>query len=480
MPNPTFTVGMEFVTGSFTNVTSFVDKMSINRGLGTVLRGIEGGSALLQLNNTGRQFSPANSASPYYPYVRPQTKVQIQAMHSNSTYPLFLGWTRRISVDPKLGSRAAVIEAEDAMERMGAVTLVSTLMTDLLPSSLFAVVMSQSNVNSFAADVISSYDMVTYAWYRDRNAANALRELIEYGQYSVYQDGAGTVLLRNRYYGIGGTAILSLSEAFDMSWNSTAKDAVNLVRVASQPRAVSASVNTIAWLKEVPSIPASSYLSFWLTYVDPVETTVPTPATSMTTPVSSVDFFANTASDGGGSDRTSTLSANVALFAETAICSLFNASADTVYVTKFQIRGFAVREQPKLSAQYVDSSSQNVYGKQELSFESPFMSRQGYVTDYAKSLVDQRKDPLAKISLSIKNQWPEALAMEPGTLLAVNEVETQTNSLLSVLRVNHDIVLVNGLEHLTTVETEVAPALPYLVLDDPVRGSIDGTNVLAF
>jgi hypothetical protein len=480
MADPVFAIAMEFVTGSYTNVTSDVLRLNVSRELGTPLRGIRGGAANVELNNASRNYSPANSASPYYPYLRPQVPLRIQATHSGSTYNLFQGWVQKLSVDPKPGAKTTLLDAVDAITRLGNVNLVTSLYTSVNPSTVFTAIMSQCQVNSFASDAIGDSDTIDFAWYRDRDALNALRELVEFGRYGLYQDGSGTVQLKNRYFGFGGASTSTYSGQADVGWNISDTDAINKARVQAQPRRVSTGVNTVAWLREAVTIQASSGVSFWLTYVDPVEVSLPTPATSLTTPVTSTDFRAFTNSDGTGTDRTATLSASVALFAETAVCSLFNGSADVIYVTKFQIRGFAIQEQPSLTAEVNNSSSQAVYGNQQYALTSPLMGKQAFVQGYAESLVAERKDPVAQLRVAIKNEWPAALATEPGQVITVWEPETATNSLVTVLRMHHDVQLYRGLEHTLTMETEVAPNMPFLVLDHATKGKLDSGNTLAF
>ena len=265
-----------------------------------------------------------------------------------------------------------------------------------------------------------------------------------------------------------------------MTYTLNADSVVNRAKISGQARRADTSQQTVAWMSDKPSIVSSGHLGFWVAYVDPVENSVGTPATSLQVPVASSDWQLNTSSDGTGTDRTSSGSLNITMFGEAAVCSLYNGAAETVYLTKFQIRGFSVRQQPLISVQHDGSSSQALYGKHEFTLESDFIVQQNYAKDYAKYMVDDRSNPAPDISVAISNQFPDVLARSLGDLVSLVESHTAVNSQWSVVSVVHDVSFDAGLQHVMTLGVKFYSNKPWLVLDDPVRGVLDGNRELAF
>lgn len=479
MPDPTYTVEMELTANSFTNVTSDVVRFNIERKLSDLFHPLAPSNATVQFLNDGGKFSPQNSSSPYYPNLISQKKLRIKATHGTSLYPLFLGWIDEYQINPDPADRTTVVEARDSITRFDASTVTTSFFANTNPASFFTVVMSQSLVNSFAADSI--FDTIAFAWTRDISARSVVQDILDFGYYKLFQDGAGTVQLKNRYYTLGElSSVASLTEFFGFNYLQNENQIINLAKLSGQPRKISTTTNTVAWLQEIISIQASSATGFWLTYVDPVEVTVPTPATSLVTPLSSADYRANTSSDGSGTDRTSTTSPSVTFFGETAVCSLFNGSADTIYLTKFQLRGNSAQLQPSLSYETKDTSSQNVYGKHAFFQTNNYWSERNFIKDYADELILERKEEIPQLSITLKNDFTPIFVAELGSALSVQEPLTGVDSKWSIVSLTHDVTLQSGLEHTLRVDLDYLIDRPWLILDHLTKGKLDSGRVLAF
>ena len=478
-----YLVNLETNSGQYTDVASLVTRFHISRQIASLFQPLQEGRLTVELDNNASNFTPSNSASPHYPNLVPGKNIRVQATSAGSTYDLFFGKVLEYSLQPGIGRRTVMLEAADAAQRLRETTINTSLFVGVNTASLFTALMSASNVASFAADVF--YDSIPFAWFQDVIAAGAIQKIVEFGNYSVYVDPAGTIKLKNRYFGLDAVSVASYMASntdgfFSMDYTLNADSIINLSKVSGQTRQAATSQQTVAWLSEKPTIAASACLGFWVSYVNPAEPTVGCPAMSLQVPVSSSDWKLNTAADGSGVDRTSTGSLSITLFGEAAVCSLCNGSADTVYVTKFQIRGFSVPQQPSLAVQHDNTSSQLDYGKREFTLENDFIGTQNYAKDYAKFLVDNHKNPIADITMALNNVFPDAVAHDLGDILSLVESHSGVNSQWSITSLDHDVTFDEGIQHVTTFGVKFYNNKPWLILDDPIRGVLDGNRELAF
>jgi len=98
MPYPVAVVEIAFtdsphtVSPTWTDVTSYVRGVEINRGVDGDWDLVASGSASVTLSNRDRRFDPFNTASPYYGNLLPRRQIRIRATHSATTYDVFRGF----------------------------------------------------------------------------------------------------------------------------------------------------------------------------------------------------------------------------------------------------------------------------------------------------------------------------------------------------------------------------------------------------
>jgi hypothetical protein len=398
---------------------------------------------------------------------------------ATQSYALFRGWIAEYQHSPLTGKRTIIVTAQDAVNRLGNTFITTSLFQNMNPASLFTEVMSASAVGSFTAEVIAG-DVVPFGYFRDVNARNAVQDIINFGYYNLTVDGGGTLTLRNRYFNLTNTSVRTLTAFSDFTVVQNESQLVNSVKIQATPRRISPTVNTVTWLQQKLSIPASGSVGFWLTYVDPVAVTVPTPATSMTTPVASTDFLCNVQSDGLGADLTNQQSVTCTFYGEAAVCSMFNGTGNVAIVNKFQVRGFSAQQQPGISAFFENSLSELTYGKHQLAFADDLLADKVFMDSYVQELINTRSVERPVLTARTKNTWPSLLTAQPGQLLSVVESVSGANGQWLVMGLRHSVALAQGLEHVLELNLENYTPKNFLILDDPVRGKLDSTNVLTF
>lgn len=473
LDGPTYAVEAEFVVGSFTNVSSECLEFTLQRQLARAFVDPTPGTAMLVMDNEGRRWSPDNAAGPWYPNLKPQRKIRVSATYAGTTYRLFTGFLDSIAVDPEMGSRRTTLKATDRLRKVAkvAVTL-NSVFTDANVGSVWTATLSHALVSSRAIDAL--YDTLPYAWFDDEEADQAIGKLLAHGHGFAYLDGGDKFVVKERYWPVRQSVAGSYVNSFlGFGYTLTDADVVNRATVLGTPRKKATDVQSVAWIDRPILIPASGGVGFELTYRDQLNNETRAPCVEMVTPVNSTDYTTNTASNGGGTDRTSVASASVTFRGASAVCSLFNGSGDAVYLTKFVLRGKPVQKQPDIAGVTEDSSSQNVYGLHALSVENDFIHTAAYAKDYSLFLVAEKKEPLGDITLGLKNVFPDVIARELGDLIAVVESHTAVGSQWLVAGLEHTVRLGRGLEHELALEVDHFRDPEWLILDHATKGKLD-------
>jgi hypothetical protein len=475
MADPTFLLQIEFVSGSWTNIASKdLLKASWERTISDLFAPLRDDQALFELANVTGTYSPKKNSS-----LVPGKRIRLTATHNGSSYALYSGRIREIKQSPGFGQQTALVEALSEVERIQRTLLTTPLFTEINAGSLFTEIMTRCSVSSFSCEALA--DTIPFATYKDRPATEALRELVQSGNYKLFLDGNGTVQMKGRHYGVFDDSQSSLTEWHDLQYALNPDSVVNDVNLNGQPRSAATSIATLSHIGSAISIPNSgNSIGVWLAYTDPNEPSLVTPAQSVVTPVSSTDWRVSGNADGTGTDLTSAFSLSFTAFGATAVATVTNNAGTPGYLSRMQVRGYPVLRAGRFGIRTEDSSSQAVYGRQGFELENVLIQSYPYLRDYAQFIIGDRKNPRDDITSALKNQWPEQLQREPGQVVSMIESATGINSQWTVKSAEHEVSLASGLEHTTTYNVEVFNDRPWLVLDHPSFGKLDSGRQLAF
>lgn len=469
-------VGIEFVSGSFTNVTADVTQASITRILAGTFTAFRPGGATLQLVNDDGRYSPDNPNSQYAGLIRPNLPMKITATDASSTRGLFLGEIDDWSVQPQIGG-AATVTARDVGKTLRVRTVTTSLFQDYNVASTFAEVFNAVDVSSYSVDAIK--ESIPFAWFRDQRADTAINELLKSGFYFAYVDGNGVINVKDRYYDATGTVVSSHNSGWSMSYALTDDEVINDAVVESRERQLVNSTQVLGSVVSPIPVPANSYVNFRTEYLDP-QNLAPVPGTQMVTPVASTDYLVNVSSDGSGSDRTSTTSVYTTFFGQTAVNTVYNGTASEVFITKFNLRGKPVQRRPSVSARAQDvSSSQAVYGKKTYQIASEFFQGFEFAQNYATFIVDKEKNPAPDMSFGLVNEFPEILDIDLGSLIHITNSITGVASAYVVAELTHSIDMGRGQRHELGMSLEGRKSADVLILGNNPLGII-GQRKLGF
>lgn len=125
--NNTVPIGSTLSSITYTDVSTYVRKVSIKRGRSSELDDFTTGSCQVMFSNEDRRFDPENSAGPYYGELTPGRPIRIQATApGGSAQTIFQGYVDQWDQQYTNPSDAvAVVTASDAFKILNLITLPS-------------------------------------------------------------------------------------------------------------------------------------------------------------------------------------------------------------------------------------------------------------------------------------------------------------------------------------------------------------------
>lgn len=451
MPDPVYLLEIELTSGSWTDITAYCKHVNISRQSASAESGLSVGQAQFVLMNNDGRFSPDNASGPYYPNLKINKAIRIKATYSSVNYWLFTGYIDAYGIDPTPGNKTCFLKASDRLKLLQYRSITLAIKIDINVGTLFADVLQEAGVTSGQRAIDTFTDAIPFAWFRDRRPIEVLNDLMIYGNYRIYVGPDGIVNIKNRYWGISGAMAAVYAEFENIDYNLNDDDVYNYLKVSGSPRKKAAAVAVVANLEGAPSIDPSATLIFWMNYYDPDTKDSDVPATEMVTPVATTDYTANTAADGSGTDKTAQISIAMTFFGASAKAQITNNDAGVVFITKFQLRGKSIQEQSLISYVTEDSTSQTAYGVRDYMLESDYIGSLDYAKNYGDFLTAVKKDPSPKMSMSLKNLWPDVLSRELGDVIGIQEDNIGIDNRWIIREMEHDITMSEGLEHSMTM-----------------------------
>lgn len=180
------------------DITAYVMSTTIQRERNDDLGQMQAGTCELVLRNASPdgsnpdddyRFTPRNTLSPLYP-IKAGIKCQITLDFGGSLNYLFTGYLDRPTVDHE--ARTATLYFVEDFKRWGQMPISTALLeSQRAPTILAAILAAVGYTGSVVAD--AGADVIPYAGWYDTPAMNAIRELEEAEQCTIYIDGQGRV-----------------------------------------------------------------------------------------------------------------------------------------------------------------------------------------------------------------------------------------------------------------------------------------------
>ena len=230
----------------------------------------------------------------------------------------------------------------------------------------------------------------------------------------------------------------------NISYSLNPRNIYNIIKATVTPFELQAEAEL--WrLQETPSILAGESLIWWgeaSVFVD-----------AWTTPVSTTDYTANSASNGSGTDMTADINLTATKFAKTIKLELENNGSIPAYITLLKARGTYYNDQTKVTRKAEDSTSQTDYQKRTLDIGGKYMSDADQAQDLVDYAIGKYKNPRAELSMAIMNQdsatLTQMLSREISDRITIVNTELGVNGDYFIDYLEHDISM-SGLLHTAT------------------------------
>lgn len=204
----------------------------------------------------------------------------------------------------------------------------------------------------------------------------------------------------------GRSADVTLDATFTDSMSdlemAIASDGIlNEVRATCYPPTVDAAATSVLFSLNTSSvvshpIPPGGSITIDAPFTDPSDRPSSVGGTAMVTPVATTDYTGNSAADGSGTDRTSSLTVVAAPGSTSRRIIVTNAHFDTVYLTKLQLRGKGIYRYQAAPAIAVDQESIQKYGTATLDLDMPYQQNIGIAQSLATAVAEIYGQPTTR------------------------------------------------------------------------------------
>jgi len=182
----------------FVDVTSDVQRVTVNRGRSRELDQYSAGTATIELKNKARKYDPLNTASAYYPYVIPRRYVRIK---SNSL-PVFAGLVNNWSLSyEKPQDSFVTASCSDAFALLAGQNVAAFTPDVELSGSRFSTILNRPEVNFVGTSVsidAGTSTLGAFAVSDNEVVLNYLHQIESSEQGFVFCSNANTLKFKDR------------------------------------------------------------------------------------------------------------------------------------------------------------------------------------------------------------------------------------------------------------------------------------------
>jgi hypothetical protein len=468
MPQPTWTLSIkDIVTNNvFTDVSSYLLSASWSLGFGASYEPMARESTLtVELNNADRRFSPEYASGAYYGKLEPGIIIRLQSTDpaDSAVRTMYIGWIDSIKPTPGISPDTATITAQAWNSRAALSEVSIPVLESVTYDAVLDKIMSTTSVYPPTEDTV---------WFLGVVGQSELGESTQLGSiatFSNFETGISTFLFAGDNYSdmtsIYGACQDTVGREYGRMWQArdgvlnainrhklisdktvdftfantmsnmdyqygASEDMANVVAVKAETRRETAT-QVVAGLQQPIAITAGSSVD--VTYViESQDSGVSLAVKNPITPAATTDYLCNAASNGTGTNLTSSITASILAdksFA-TRVTVRYELSGSTNgFITFGQLRGTKLDQFAVIEVTQQDDTSIAAYGKRQLAWQYN-MDSQATADSIAEHILLERKDPRGRVkSISFKPQASAALltaALTHSIFARIAVTETQT------------------------------------------------------
>lgn len=389
-------------TFNFTDESEYVTQLEYERGLQEPLGGSSYALMNATLDNTNLRFTP-NFSQTIGTALIPKRPVKMQVgflvpvgISNGRIVNVFKGLTDDIKENKQ--GRFVEVTGIDYISFLDELDLDTAIYTDQRSDQIIADILTEAGFGSSQYSLDEGLNTIGYAWFKKtQTAGERIRQICEAEEASFYQDESGIIRFENRRkYSESpyNTVVWTIDDEDILEWHEdrTTK-IINRCIVHGIPREPGDS--TELWSSGiVDKVETGETKTIWALFENP--------AISITTPVATTDYVANTAEDGSGDDKTTGISIVISKFTETAKLEITNDSGFPVYLTKLRLRGQPAVIKSEIMHIYEDADSVNKYDEQVLEIDNDFIDSDSFAKYYARAIVQKYKDPMKRVRIKVR------------------------------------------------------------------------------
>ena len=201
---------------TLTDVTSFVQSVSINRGRSRDLNSFSSGSCVINLENSADgRFNPANASGPYFPGIEPLIEVVVDCLVAGeSTYTnLFTGFvTDWLTQYPNKTTAKVQVSCSDAFVKLANIE-VSSLSASSSPSgTMISSILSNAQVQFSGTSSIDTGISTMQSINKSGNVLALLQEIEKSENGAFFVGADGTLNFRDRHSSFATTSTVIFSD----------------------------------------------------------------------------------------------------------------------------------------------------------------------------------------------------------------------------------------------------------------------------
>lgn len=455
------------------------------------------GRASVIVDNSDRRFDPWNTGSALYPNVKPRRAAQIQVTSGGTIYSVITGSIASIR---RISPTQSEIVIEDGRRWLDRLVEPDTL-TNTTTGAAIDEVLESANWPSPAwylgtagaselgeTTYISDPTYTNFPWTKsiangltaieyftagNASAASIIDDLTaaEFGLSFVRADGEFLFLDRTALYTAASVDTITESEILkDIDAGDPANNINNVITVQAT-QYTEASLAVIWSNAQKPKIGVSETVTILARTG---------PAASITTPVASTDYVANTASDGSGSDVTADIAITLDSNSESGEISITNNGAVPAYMTTLQLRGVTLTKTTQAAAKE-DAASISDYMPSAFTYAGDYIQDLAVAKSYAEAVAAWYKDPTTSPRLFVEDRPAIQYGLDLGDVVTLS---------LSTLGISGEYIVIYSSHSWTggsaqKVRTEIRLAPNQFdsqvwLLGDSGSSELGGTTYLSF
>lgn len=338
-------------------------------------------------------------------------------------------------------------------------------------------------------EVDLSLDTYPYTLDRTRDEQTRLREelyrLAISGMDRVWEKGDGTIVYESRSRRVGTTAdrdTFIYHHGFDVTRSRS--NIINQATFTANPR-IPGTLNSLLYsLNQPMAISPGSPQNILGPWTDPANPNIRVGAVDLTTLVPGVDYVANTAADGSGTDITNYLTVLVGLSGNATTFRVELGGAVSGFLTVLQQRGQPLLNYGQTGLIAEDASSISLVGLRPININMPYQGDLRLTQEAAQYVVFTRKDKRPfitsfhrKVSLGNQTALARSLSRDISDRIRIVDAISGVASSFHINTITEQAYE----SHIETVwNLSPADSSGYWFLEDPEKGILDSTTVLGF